>query len=164
MIYGDLDWYGDLDASDYDCCDELKNKIRQAFDDDSYMYERPVACDFPDVLATVHKSERELFLRIRANDTGEILIEGFFPVRFLGANENPCLDLSSAQVLNWPEMLTFLSLKRYEGDEREEMWKEKSERVCSALKDNAVTFTLLSFTDSNKPRLIASIDEFNLIL
>ena len=61
-------------------------------------------------------------------------------------------------------MLTFLSLKRYEGDEREEMWKEKSERVCSALKDNAVTFTLLSFTDSNKPRLIASIDEFNLIL
>ena len=65
-------------------CDVLKDKLASAFASDEDSCETYYSCRrFPDELATVDKSERELFLRIRAYQSGEVLIEGFFPLRFL---------------------------------------------------------------------------------
>ena len=152
------------DGDDNGYCAVLKDNL--ASDEDSC--ECYYSCSsFPDELATVDKSERELFLRISANQSGEVLIEGFFPLRFLeksfGNREaTPCLDLCHARCPNWPEMESFLSLQRSERDEREKMWDERARSVQAKLQDS-VTVTLVSFTESNEPRLVASVDRIESI-
>jgi hypothetical protein len=139
------------DSSEYDCCDQLKNEIWGCGDDVSV--ESSVACDFPDELATVGKSERELFLRI-CNRSGEIMMEGFFPLRPLkgGRRDGNCLDLSSAHCQNWPEMESFLSRELSERDEQAEMWEGRLSGFD--------TVTLIRLTKYNAPRLVASVDEW----
>ena len=121
-------------------------------------FKRRHHCRIPDELTSVDASEIELFLRICANHSGEVLIEGFFPLRFF--NESPCLDLCSAHCPNWPEMESLLSLQQNEQEDQKKKWDEQAECVHSTLKDYSATFTLVSFTETNKPRLIALIDEF----
>ena len=57
-------------------------------------------------------------------------------------------------------MESFLSLQCNESDDQKERFYEQAEHVHSTLKDYSATCTLVSFTDSNEPRLIALIDEF----
>ncbi len=140
---------------EYGCCDQLKNKIWPCSDSDDDYNRRESSltpCDFPDQLAVVDKSERELFLRI-CNGSGEMMIEGFFPLRYFegGLRDGKhCLDLSSAHRANWPQLDTFLSRQVSERDEQAELWEGRLSGFD--------TVTLIRLTKYNVPRLVTSVD------
>ena len=136
-------------------CDVFKQNV---FPNDDNLRENAAACDFPDELATVDKLERELFLRIRANRSKEILMEGFFPLRSLPIL-GICLDLCSAHCPNWPEMENFLSIQRLEPEERDKIWNASARRIKSTM-ERSVTVTLVTLTERNEPSLVTSVDRF----
>ena len=143
------------DSSEYDCCDQLKNEVWGCDDNDDDLCESSVLCGFPDQLAVVDKSERELFLLVRGI-SGSVLIEGFFPLRCLQGgrrNGKHCLDLSSAHCPNWPELETLLSHQLSEQDEWGKKWDERGFEAIA-------TVTLIRLTKYDAPRLVASVDEF----
>ena len=99
-------------------------------------------------------------------------MEGFFPLRILHDSyreEEPCLDLFSAHCPNWPVMESFLARQRFERDERKEWWERPAEPVYGQgysvrqIFLDFATVTLVAFTESNEPCLVASVNHFDLV-
>ena len=138
-------------------CDVFKHEVDDGFPN--------AVCDFPDELATLDKSEKEVFLRI-SNISGENMMEGFFPLRTLEGGlrgGKRCLDLCSANCPNWPEMEAFLSRQRFENDERKSWWDGQDSSLQLLLLESSIV-TLVALNKFNVPRLVASVHEFVLVV
>ena len=116
-----------------------------------------VTCDFPDYMAMVDSSDKELFVQIRAE--GVVLLQGILPLRRLKFSFD--LDLSRAKCPRWTEMEKLLSLRREgkESTKNKTMWDTTVEAVLTTLRYSAI-ITLVSFSKGHEPHLVAAIDDF----